>query len=488
MIERKLLINSTAIYALGAIAQQFIVLFFVKINTNILNQVEYGQYSLLKTTQGIVAVIIALSLQSGFTRFYREYKSVTELKNTAFSFIFFWSILVVITCFLLKSYLGNLILPSVKDAPIFLMMIIGSVAINALNDLYKVDYKMQYKAKYVVAIDLGIVLLNLALLVVFGIILKLQIFGVLLSNLISVFIAFTILFILDLKNFRIVINQEQLKPMLTYSIGLIMSQLSSWVLTFIDRYYLLKYYDYAIVGIYSVGYKIGFMIRPLFTLPFTEVFTPYKFQIYKDKNARLKFQKAFKYYNVIGWIVIFAFAVFSRLGIILLTTSEYLNAYQIIPLVSFSYFVFTLTVFYGFGLHVVNRMFLNSAIITIGAVFNIGLNILLIPWLGMHGAAIATILSYVLVNIIYFFIGRKYWDTGISLLSPYKITPIFLVLYFVYWKIVEFQLFIVYEVIASIVLLVLFIVCLTIFGFLTKKEIRIVKEQAMKFTNRFKTK
>ncbi|MCE6984765.1 flippase, partial [Pseudomonas frederiksbergensis] len=51
---------------------------------------------------------------------------------------------------------------------------------------------------------------------------------------------------------------------------------------------------------------------------------------------------------------------------------------------------------------------------TFGAVFNIAMNFILIPWIGVYGAAIATCISYMLVFVFRLFHTRKYIQYNIK--------------------------------------------------------------------------
>lgn len=98
---------------------------------------------------------------------------------------------------------------------------------------------------------------------------------------------------------------------------------------------------------------------------------------------------------------------------------EYSSSVSFIPLIIVSYF---LTFLYTFP---VNIQFYhkNTTFIPVGtiisALFNAVLNLLLIPRFGIHGAAIATVLSYFVLLILHHFISYRRYKYEDVLFSKY---------------------------------------------------------------------
>ena len=465
------IIQSSMIYAFFSILSQVLHILFVKINTNILSVDEYGKYSLLLTTQGMLTVFVSLGINSGLTRFFKEYSDTNNLRNIALSFAFVWSSLILSTCVLFIKPISNLILDD-NTSTTYLILIILSTIFTLFIEIYNVSFRMKFLAKKSSLVDISILLINFLLLSVFGIYYKLGILGVLLAYSSARFIIFLYLFFSNLSSFKFHIDRKKLKPMLYYGVGLMMGNASSWILTFIDRFFLKSYYDFETVGVYSIGYKIGQMIRPIYIIPFKKIFSPFIYEVYNQEEGKTKIKKMFRYYNLIGWFIVLGFAIFSKPMIELISKKEYIEAYKIVPWVSISYLIFTLTMFVGFGLHVVNKMFLNSFIMILGAAFNIVLNIYLIPKFGMYGAVASTIVSYIGINIIYYIVGKHYWDTKLNFFYPYWSSIPFLICYMIYLRYISVLNNYFIEIPLSILLSISYVILLLIFRYINFYEIK----------------
>ena len=96
------------------------------------------------------------------------------------------------------------------------------------------------------------------------------------------------------------------------------------------------------------------LIEPVFVMPFKSVLTPFKFDVYKHAVGQDILKKMFRTYNLLGWGCIFGIAIFAKLGVSILGTPEYFEAFRVVPVIAFSYYLWGLSSFYGLGLHIAN--------------------------------------------------------------------------------------------------------------------------------------
>ncbi|PGA45197.1 hypothetical protein COL88_26875 [Bacillus thuringiensis] len=269
------------------------------------------------------------------------------------------------------------------------------------------------------------------------------------------------------------IHMKYLKDMLYYGGGLLLGQVSAWVLNLIDRFFIKGLISYSAVGIYSISYKIGMLINPVFIAPFAQVFTSFKFKAYKEIDGKDKIKKMFHIYNIIGCFCVFGLSIFGKIGVNILATKEYLEAYKIIPLIAISYFIWGIGQFYSLGLHIANKMVSNSLIVVISAVVNIVLNIVLIPIMGINGAAVATIIAYMIANIFYYYFSEKYYSLGLGIFYPYKYFAVYVLLYGVYYYFISSLENLYVEFFWNVILCAAYIVLLIAFRFTNVQEIKV---------------
>lgn len=432
MSENKL-VSTSFIYLVFSISTQVLNMLLIPLYTRNLSVEQFGQYSIVSSYQNLLSIFITIGVFSGLRRFYNECDDKNQLKNTALSFSLIWGMLCIAIGAVASPFLGSLAFGGDKLGGRYINYIIANSVLMCLVSIYTSYFAMQFKALKASIFDaLKIILLIIASAYFLCVKKNDGVVDILRANLISNMLIAGFLIIGDLKNIRICLIRQQLKQMLSYGMGLLPGQVSAWVLTLIDRYFLKAMTGLSTVGIYSMAYKIGMLIYPVFIAPFSDAFTPFKYKVYKEQGGKDRMIKVFNYYNFIGWLCILGVSLFSSAAISILSTPLYWEGFKVVPLIAFSYYLWGMGQFYGLGLHIANKMLLNSLISTVAAVTNVIANFILIPRYGMYGAAVSTIISYVIANIMFFHAGKKYYDFKISIFEPYKYAGIYIVLYGLY--------------------------------------------------------
>jgi len=435
LMETKTLAKHSLIYIGTSVLAQAVTLLMVPVFTKNMSQEEFGQYNLLISVQSLLAIFITMGIYSGMTRFINEFEDKNKTKNIVLTFSMTWGLLMCLLSLFYGDLIYRLVFPRENGGGYYINFLVISSVLLCLISIYNSYFTMLFKPKLVCASNLARAIFMLLFSAYFIIIRKDGLYGALETQLYAYASVLAGLMLYDQKNIRIVFTWPDFKLILKYSLGLIPGQASAWVYTLIDRYFINAMMGLQQVAIYSMGYRLGMMMEPILISPFKSVFTSFKYKVYKAVDAPEKFREIYVYYNFIGWFCVLGFSVFARPAIALLSTSEYAEAFKVVPLIVFSYFLYGLGEFYSLGIHIENKSLLDSLILGIGAGSNIIMNIWLIPIFGIIGAALATILSYLIMNIIYYFIGKKYFDIGLRYLEPFKFGVVVLGLYGFYFLI-----------------------------------------------------
>lgn len=124
--------------------------------------------------------------------------------------------------------------------------------------------------------------------------------------------------------------------------------------------------------------------------------------------------------TIIGVIVILIFALYGKFILGLLFGSNYVVGYSVLLILSFGIFLNVIAGSTGTLLNMTG----NEKVVLLGmgisAVLNIILNIILIPKLGMEGAATATLVSYFIWNIFLVIMAIRRLNVNPSILSIFK--------------------------------------------------------------------
>ncbi|MFB6119061.1 flippase [Halosegnis sp.] len=222
---------------------------------------------------------------------------------------------------------------------------------------------------------------------------------------------------------RSVAWSPQYRELLSFSAPLVVTAAMAAVLSDVDIFMLGALVGPSPVGIYNVVYPLANLLDTgLVALGF--IFMPVFSELHDEgrtEDMRRTFQVATKWV-VTGTLPLFLLFVFHPQLVITLTfTAEYAEGAQALAILAIGFF---LPLLGGFNASALTSIGRTRAIMydnVIVAALNVGLNIVLIPRYSFLGAAIATAVSYGLLNVLYAI--QLYRATGIQPLTRPLVLP-----------------------------------------------------------------
>jgi O-antigen/teichoic acid export membrane protein len=172
---------------------------------------------------------------------------------------------------------------------------------------------------------------------------------------------------------------------------------SGWfILLSADRYFLAYFSGTHEVGIYSLGYKLTFLLLVLVVWPFELTYGPFVFASVDRQEMRKMMARLLTYLSMALIVVGYLIAFLSRDIIHLIAPKEYESAYLV------TIYILPATALQGIHywsnaqLHIMQKTSHIAIVVGAVAVLNVVLDYLLIPRYGWVGAAVATNISSLL--------------------------------------------------------------------------------------------
>lgn len=405
----KKLLKESFIYGLSGYISKFIGVFLLPIYTAVLNPSDYGILDLLNS----VAVFSSFLIISGtdasvgyyyFRKEFREEKNI--LVSSGLIIRIFFSLSIAVILVIISPFLSDLMFHGEGSELIKLYSLY--IAFSSIFVFATELLRFSIKPWLYTFFSTGNVLLNILSAVLFVLVFRLGVKGVIYASILSygIFAVFGIIYIL--KNYKLQFSFKWVKNILAYGAPLIGTAVASWILNYSDRYFLNFLSGLDQIGIYSVGLKIA-AIMGAFSGAFQMAWGPFCADIQYETNAKKIYAKVFQLYFVLNTILVFMVSIFASEILKVLTQPAYYSAVYVIPLLSFSmvfsggYFIAAV----GIGLskklqHTIWIMFIAAGI-------NIILNTLLTPtWLSV-GAAIAILGANFAIFIFTLVTSQKYY-------------------------------------------------------------------------------
>lgn len=180
----------------------------------------------------------------------------------------------------------------------------------------------------------------------------------------------------------------------------------AWINNYFDRYAIEYFMETNQVGIYNANYGLGSKFFLLISPVFMVMITPKIYSVLKLDVKKTTIIKYAKYYALTGVFVLSIIFVFRNLIGNLLLSDSYSEGFFLIFWIALAFFIITLTYLFEsifYALHKTNIILKGNII---SAIFNVVLNIVLIPNFGLTGAFLATLLSF---SIHFIYINMKFY-------------------------------------------------------------------------------
>jgi len=274
---------------------------------------------------------------------------------------------------------------------------------------------MELAKKAVIYSAVGAVL-NLILNIVLVYFLKLAVPGIIVAQLASSIVLLLLLFSLMKNNYVFRIDKEILITVVKFSLPLVLANLLTAGNNVADRFLLNIFMGRESVGLYSFAYRIAIVLN-IFIISFSTAWNPHSLNLYHSEDFKFTraevFGKTLNKLIAVSCILLLVVSFFARylFDINLFGQSFFNPVYKtgivIIPIVMIGYIFNGVSAFYSLYPSVSGKSYHILISDLIAFSLNLMLNIILIPKIGLIGAAIATLFGYLFGSTYLFFVSRK---------------------------------------------------------------------------------
>jgi len=399
----------TIVYLAGILigrAMSFVMLPFY---TRFLTTADYGVMQLVEMTLDVIAIVAGARIASGIHRYY--FKATTDAERNAVlstatiligvSFVMFGLLTGV-----LAEPLTVLVLGSAKYAHL-LQIAAVTFALQALIIVPMAVLQLQKRSVLLTGITTVKLCVQLVLNIVLLAGLRLGVEAVFLSTLAANLVIGVVLAAIVYRRIQLTFSTAAARSLLAYGLPLVGTQFASFFVTFGDRYFLRVHADVSSVGLYSLAYQFGFLVGAIGYAPFAMVWEPTRFQIAARPDRDALYSRAFQFMNLILLPASVATALYVRDFINVMSAAEYHSAYQIVPLILIAYLFQSWGYFQEVGILLRERTGYVTLANWLAAFVAFVAYETLIPRFYGWGAAIATVLSFLVRWIVTYMVSQR---------------------------------------------------------------------------------
>lgn len=397
------LAKNTLLFSISNIGSKFISFILVPLYTFVLTTEEYGKVELMITVASLVIPILTLNVKDAVLRFALDKKYSQSdiisvaMKVNAVSFLILGGGVFLVE----RSGLFDI----ERDLYAFLVAVFVS---NSLHLAFTLYMKAKDKVSVIVVSSilntLSMCLLNILLLVVF----KWGVRGYMISYALSFFIASGYMFFAGkiYKDITFRTPKKITKEMLIYSTPLVLNSLAWWLNDAADKYALTFLCSVAVMGTYSVAYKIPTILYTVQGV-FNNAWSISAIKEFDPEDRDGFVGNVFSLFSFVCVMAGSAMILVNKPLSALLYSKDFFEAWKYVP------FLLVAGVFSGLkdflvNIFVASKKVKSIAITTVsGAAVNIICNFIFIKYIGPIGAALATVAGYVTIFLIRSILLRK---------------------------------------------------------------------------------
>ncbi|MDO9578418.1 MAG: polysaccharide biosynthesis C-terminal domain-containing protein [Candidatus Cloacimonadales bacterium] len=483
----KHIFKHSTVYSIGNVAQKFSGIFLLPLYSKYITISEYGILGILEITIILLSQILIFGQAQAFLRFYVLKEFYERRKSTLFT-VYIFMLFVGIILNLIGQYLAPKVSNVLFESPDFLIYIrfcIIIISLQLINSLLLSVLRAKEKSSFYTIANIVKVLIFLFSNIYLVAYLRIGIKGILISYLISDAVLFLIIFPYMISEMELKFDLKILKQLLAFGFPLIFINLAGMLLNVGDRYILKLLVDYREVGLYNLGYKIAGLLNVFFIQSFSLALFPLAFKMYNQKGDKRYYSKILTYFCYILFWAGLGLAFFGKEFIKVLTLNpDYWASYQVVPYIIFAYIISGAKYVVSLGLFLTKKTQYIAYNAIIAVMINIGLNFILIPKYKMIGAAIATVISFIILYMLTYLIANRYYKIPYENTKLIKMMILSIFLYMISSLFANMNLEI--RVLGKLILFISFPIFLYFLNFYEKIEILRIKQVWNKWKNPLK--
>ncbi len=414
----------------GFLTSSISALLLIPILVANLSTEEYGVISLVAVSASGVSIFSTMGTHGSITQNYHSLDSHfgenRDVIGTIFSFTFLIGGFLLVILAVSSFFINNAQLVGVNFY-FFAAIVIGLGTFDAVILISSTIFKIQAKPFHFLSLNLSRIVLILILVVYLVRNNNISDSSKVSADLIAILVVSLVSLWFLRSEYNLGINVNVLRKTLVFGIPLLPHMLAVFLLNAGDRYIIEILLGTEEVGIYSLGYQISLSVA-IVSMGIDQAWTSYFYErVNKTSNSENALSSIFHAYSagVSLFAILFISAsplIYDILGI----EGNYRDSLDFIPIIVIGlilqgiYFLSTKPI-------LLKRKTLALSSISMFCAFsNVILNLILIPIMGLQGAAFATLLSYLIQVICTLFYSQRLMPIPISYYKTF--CPIIIVL------------------------------------------------------------
>lgn len=401
------LATTGAAYTAASIISKLIAVALLPLYTRYLTPADYGAAEVMFSAVVALSIVIRLGVVEALLRFYyKQDEDPARVVSTSFATLFWAGLISVVVLMPFAGPISELLLG--EDNPTLARISIAGLFVLTLSEYLLTIFRLDERARAFFTVTMLSVLITIPVTVVLVVPLELGAEGLLLGSYGTGLLIVIGLIFYHRHRLALVPDRPLLGRMMNFGLPTMPAELSLYSLSFIDRILIARTLGLAEAGLYSIAVKMSQGIAVL-VRGFQLAFPPLAYSIQDDDEARRAYSAVVTWFvTVMAFVVAFLWLVAPWI-VALLAAPDFADAADVVGPVSAGAALYALYMVLLVVLGRTGQTKYNLPATGAGLVVNLVLNLLLLPVMGIIGAGVSLVASYlVVVVLMYVFTERLF--------------------------------------------------------------------------------
>src|SRR3954471_12320633 len=407
------LATTGAAYTAASIVSKVIAVALLPLYTRYLSPEDYGAAEILFAAVVAASIVVRFGLIEAILRFYyKDDEDPAAVVAGSFAGLFWLSTLGALVLLPFAGSIAKLLIPEPEalgaSAPDLVRIAIGGLWVLTMWEFMLTLFRLEERARAYFLTTILNVLASIALTVVLVVGLEEGARGLLVGSYAAGAVFVLALIVLQRRRLSLRFDRGLMRRLFRFGAPTMPAEASLYLLHFVDRLIIVRSLGLRQAGLYSIAVKFAQGVNVL-VRGFQLAWPPLAYSIRDDDEARRVYATVVTLFVAGCAFVVTGMWLLSRWLVRALAAPEFFDSYKAIGLLATAATLYALYMVLVVILGRTGRTEFNFPATLAALVANIALNLALVPRLGIVGAGIALVASYVVVlALMYVFTQRLF--------------------------------------------------------------------------------
>jgi O-antigen/teichoic acid export membrane protein len=401
------LATTGAAYTAASILSKLIAVALLPLYTRYLTPADYGAAEVMFAAVVSASIVVRFGMIEALLRFYyKDDEDPDRVVASSFAALFWLSTAAALIALPFAGPISEALID--RSAPDLARIAIGGLWVLTMVEYLLTLFRLEERARAYFLTTLLNVLAAIGLTVVLVVGRGEGARGLLLGSYVSGAVVALGLIVVQWRRLSLWIDGPLLRRMTRFGLPTMPAELSLYLLNFVDRIVIVRSAGLAEAGLYSLAVKFAQAVNVL-VRGFQLAWPPLAYSIRDDGEARRAYAAIVTWFVAGCAFVVAGMWLFSRWIVRILAAPQFFDSYEAIGLIATGVTLYALYMVLVVILGRTGRTEFNFPATIAALVANLALNIALVPPLGIVGAGLALVASYiVVVALMYVFTQRLF--------------------------------------------------------------------------------